>query len=215
VRFRCFCRRIANPPVSSNPLSPEDHDAPDRLRQQVGEVVVTHRGPVFRVESCEVVDRSGRRARRDIVRHPGAVTVIPVLPDGRVVVIRNERIAVGERLLELCAGKLEPGEEPLVAAGRELEEECGYRAGRLEPLGMFYTSPGFADERMYVFLATELAPVERRLEPGEEIEVEIRSLAELEASIASGELRDGKTLGALTLWRTRSDRSRSQTPEPT
>lgn len=170
------------------------------LTQRMGTPTVTHSGPVFRVESYQVTDRQGRVARRDVVRHPGAVTVIPRLADGRLVVIRNERIAVAERLLEFCAGKLEPGEVPAAAAGRELEEETGYRAGRIEPLGMFYTSPGFADERMFVFLATDLTPVERRLEPGEEIDVEIRSVDELLSMIASGELRDGKTLGALMLF---------------
>lgn len=168
-----------------------------------GSVQVTHTGPVFRVERCEVRDRQGRVARRDMVRHPGAVTVIPVLPDGRLVVIHNHRVAVAERLLEFCAGKLEPGEEPAVAAARELEEECGYRAGRVESLGMFYTSPGFADERMHVFLATELVPVDRRLEPGEEIDVELCSADDLERRIASGEVRDGKTLGAYLVWRLR------------
>lgn len=161
---------------------------------------MTHTGPVFRVESLTVLDRLGRAARRDVVRHPGAVTVIPVLDDGRIVVIRNERIAVAERLVEFCAGKLEPGEEPAAAAARELEEECGYRATTVEPLGMFYTSPGFADERMFVFLARGLNPVERRLEPGEEIEVEITTVEELRAAIARGAVRDGKTIGALMLW---------------
>jgi ADP-ribose pyrophosphatase len=162
--------------------------------------IISHTGPVFRVESLTVLDRFGRAARRDVVRHPGAVTVIPVLDDGRIVVIRNERIAVAERLLEFCAGKLEPGEEPATAAARELEEECGYHAATVEPLGMFYTSPGFADERMFVFLARGLTPVERRLEPGEEIDVELTSVEELRAGIARGEVRDGKTIGALMLW---------------
>lgn len=179
------------------------------LKQRMGAPTVTHTGPVFRVESYQVTDRKGRVARRDVVRHPGAVTVVPVLADGRLVVIRNERIAVAERLLEFCAGKLERGEEPAAAAGRELEEECGYRAGRIEPLGMFYTSPGFADERMYVFLATDLTPVDRRLEPGEEIDVEIRSADELRAMIATGELRDGKTLGAFLLYQVASARAPS------
>lgn len=184
-------------PPASAPAQAPSGDRP--LRQRLGEGIVTHSGPVFRVERFEVTDRTGRKAIRDVVRHPGAVTVIPVLADGRLVVIRNERVAVGERLLEFCAGKLERGEDPAEAAGRELEEECGYRAGRIEPLGMFYTSPGFADERMYVFQASDLSPVERRLEPGEEIDVETRSVGELLRATVSGELRDGKSIASLLL----------------
>jgi ADP-ribose pyrophosphatase len=172
--------------------------------------IITHTGPVFRVESIETRDRLGRAVRRDVVRHPGAVTVIPVLPDGRLVVIRNHRVAVGRALVEFCAGKLEPGpdgsfggEDPRGAALRELEEECGYRARSIEPLGMFYTSPGFADERMFVFLATDLEPVEQRLEPGEEIAVEVVAETEFRRWIAEGIVVDGKTLGAYLLYDTR------------
>ena len=197
------------PPVTS-PASHSPNNTPpgpltgQAICQRPRSITITHTGPVFRVEQCEVVDRTGRVARRDIVRHPGAVTVIPVLDDGRLVVIRNERLAVAERLLEFCAGKLEPGEDPAAAAGRELEEECGFRASRVELLGMFYTSPGFADERMFVFLASGLQPVERRLEPGEEIDVETCTLEELLGRVAAGEVRDGKTLGAIMLWQSRT-----------
>lgn len=163
--------------------------------------MVTHTGPVFRVESLSVRDASGRVFRRDVVRHPGAVTTVAELGDGRLVLVRNRRIAVGKDLLEFCAGKLEPGEDPAVAAARELEEECGYRAARVEPIGTFFTSPGFADERMHAFVASGLEAIPRRLEPGEELEVETLAADEVERRIASGAMEDGKSIAAFFLWR--------------
>ena len=163
--------------------------------------MVTHTGPVFRVESLSVRDASGRIFRRDIVRHPGAVTVVAELGDGRLVLVRNRRIAVGRELLEFCAGKLEPGEDPAAAAARELEEECGYRAASVAPIGTFFTSPGFADERMHAFVATGLEPIPRRLEPGEELEVETLPATEVERRIAAGAMEDGKSIAAFFLWR--------------
>ncbi|MDZ4831942.1 MAG: NUDIX hydrolase [Phycisphaerae bacterium] len=167
------------------------------------ELIVTHSGPVFRVESVLVRDRDGRESRRDIVRHPGAVTVVAQCFDERFVMIRNARIAVAQTLLEFCAGKLERGEDPARAAVRELEEECGYSALRVEKLGTFYTSPGFADELMHVFFATNLVPTPRRLEPGEEIDIELVAADELERRIREGELIDGKSIAAWALWLTR------------
>jgi ADP-ribose pyrophosphatase len=163
--------------------------------------VPIHRGTVFAVERVTFRDGTGRDIVRDVVRHPGAVTVIPVLDDGRLVMIRNWRVAVGGWLDEFCAGKLEPGEDPAVAAGRELEEETGHSAARLRAVGTFFTSPGFADERMHVFEARGLSRVPQRLEEGEQIEVVLRTVAELESMIASGELTDGKTIGAYALWK--------------
>jgi ADP-ribose pyrophosphatase len=180
-------------------------------------VTVTHTGPVFRVERFAMACADGSERVKDVVRHPGAVTVIAVRGDASapgsadastlartpcctLVLVRNRRVAVDRWLLEFCAGKLERGEDPAVAAGRELEEETGYSAGRIEKLGAFFTSPGFTDEIMHVFLATELRPVPQRLEPGEEIEVVELDEATLRAAIAAGEILDGKTLGAYLLW---------------
>ncbi|HMN95431.1 MAG TPA: NUDIX hydrolase [Phycisphaerales bacterium] len=141
---------------------------------------------------------------RDIVRHPGAVAVVAALDDGRLVLVRNFRVAVDAWLVELCAGKLESGEEPADAARRELEEETGYAARSIVPMGSFYTSPGFADERMHLFAASGLTPVPQRLERGEQIEVVRHTFDELLAMIDSGELRDGKTIAGLMLWSRRS-----------
>jgi ADP-ribose pyrophosphatase len=156
---------------------------------------------VFAVERVAFRDDQGRELVRDVVRHPGAVTVIPVLDDGRLVMIRNWRVTVADWLDEFCAGKLERGEDPAAAAGRELEEETGYRASCIRKVGTFLTSPGFADERMHVYEARGLEAVPRRLEIGEQIEVSIRSEPELERMIAEGRMQDGKTLGAYLLWK--------------
>lgn len=162
---------------------------------------IVHEGPVFRVETFQYQDPCGSQVRKDVVRHPGAVTVIPVLDSGQLVMIRNQRIAVSNTLLEFCAGSLEPGEPPIQAAHRELREECGYRAQQMRSVGWFFTSPGFCDERMHVFEARGLEACGQKLEPGEMIEVVEKSLAEIQDAIAGGELVDGKTITACTLWR--------------
>ncbi len=128
-----------------------------------------------------------------------------------MVLVRNRRVSVAKWLLEFCAGKLEPGEEPVVAAARELEEETGLRAGKIESLGVFYTSPGFTDELMHVFLATHLTSVPQRLEAGEELEVVEVTSDELAAMIRAGSIQDGKTLGAYLLWSLRAARAAQPT----
>jgi len=170
----------------------------ERPRVQVESVL---RGEVFSVERLRFTDDAGREISRHIVRHPGAVVVVPVLDDGRLVMIRNHRVAVGAWLREFCAGKLEKGEPPAAAAGRELVEETGHDAAEIRELGSFYTSPGFADELMHAFEARALRTVPRRLEAGERIEVEIVAPEELEAMIRDGRVRDGKTIAAFALWR--------------
>jgi ADP-ribose pyrophosphatase len=158
-------------------------------------------GEVFSVDRVEWTDPGGRSLCRHIVRHPGAVTVVPELPDGRLVMIRNWRVSVERWLLEFCAGKLEPAEAPEAAARRELEEETGFRAGHVTRLGTYLTSPGFADERMHAFVARELVPVPRNLQPGERIEVVQHAPEEIERMIADGRLEDGKTIAAFALWK--------------
>lgn len=162
-------------------------------------VETPHRGKLFSVEVLSWTAAGGQMIRREVVRHPGAVLVVPRLDRDRLVLVRNFRVAVGEHLWELPAGTLEAGEEPDHAAGRELEEETGYRAGELDPLGEFFTSPGFCDELMRVFVADDLEWVGQRLEPHEEIEVAVVSRAEVQAMLDDGRIRDGKTMAALAM----------------
>lgn len=160
-----------------------------------------HRSRVFDVERFRYRDAAGREISKDVVRHPGAITVIPVDADGRILMVEVGRLAVRRFLREFCAGKLEPGEDPSAAAGRELEEEIGRRAARIEPLGSYFTSPGFCDERMHAFVARDLAEVPQRLEPGEEIRVVSLEPAEIDRQIRSGEIDDGKSIAAWHLFK--------------
>src|SRR5690606_9364977 len=156
-------------------------------------------GVKFDVEIRHVPTPDGGTARPEGGVHPGAVAILPLLDDWRVVLIRNHRLSIDRTLWELCAGTLEPGEEPAATAARELIEETGYEASDLEPLTTFYPSPGITTERMYAFRARGLRHVGQRLEATERIEVEARPLPEVLEMIRRGEIRDGKTI-ATVLW---------------
>lgn len=168
------------------------------------QVETTHNGSLFRVEILRRIDETGEEVVREVVRHPGAVLVLPLLDAATILMIRNFRIATGQRLWELPAGKLEPNELPEQAAARELEEETGHRAGRITKLGEFYTSPGFTDELIHVFLAEQLDYIGQRLEPGEDLIVEKVTRDDALMMAADGRLRDGKSIAALFLWTHRS-----------
>jgi ADP-ribose pyrophosphatase len=140
---------------------------------------------------------NGKQIQREVVLHPGAVIILPILADGRIVLIENARHTVGESLLELPAGTLEKGEPPDVCAGRELEEETGYRAARIESLGWFYTSPGILTEKMYAFVAQELTPGPQALEENETISVRPTPVREVVELIESNSIVDGKTIAVI------------------
>lgn len=151
----------------------------------------------FSVHAVEIRDRDGRIRTREVIRHPGAVVLLPVLNDGRVVMIKNHRHSVGQILLELPAGTLESGELPESTAARELIEETGYHAGKLEKLHTFYSCPGICDELMHLYLATKLTAGQPNREATEQIENRIVSRDEIAGLIAGGEIRDAKTLVGL------------------
>ena len=164
------------------------------------ETQIAHRGKLFSVEVLSWQDAEGRSLQREVVRHPGAVLIVPALSERELVLVRNVRVAVGARLWELPAGTLEAGEAPAAAAARELTEETGYRAARIDPVGEFYTSPGFCDELMHVFAASDLEHVGQDLDEGEDIEVDIVTVDETMAMIDDGRIRDGKTIASLAMW---------------
>lgn len=168
-----------------------------------------YQGHLFNVQVLSWTDDQGRTIRREVVRHPGAVLVVPVLDPTSVIMIRNHRVAVDEELWEFPAGKLEPNEQPQDAAMRELEEETGYRAAKMRKLGEFYTSPGFTDELMRVFVAEGLAFVGQRLEAGEEIEAEGVALDDALAMVYDGRIRDGKTVAGLLMWQCQREACRA------
>lgn len=146
----------------------------------------------------ELVERDdGAVVRCETILHPGAVVILPILDDGRIVCVRQYRHAVRQRLLELPAGTLEVGEEPVACAHRELIEEIGMAAEELIPLGELFPAPGFCNERQHLFCARKL-----RAQPGvgdedEDITVEIYALSELFDSIQSGSLSDAKSIAIL------------------
>ncbi len=144
--------------------------------------------------------------RRELVVHPGAVTILPLLDPRTVVMIRNYRFSVGAELLELPAGTLEPPELPIDCAARELQEETGYRADRFEPLCEFYTTPGFTNEHMHVFVATGLTRMEQQLDATEQIRVETMPLTDALAATIDGRIVDGKTIASLQVYHYRFGR---------
>lgn len=167
----------------------------------------THRGRLLTVEVLSFTDGDGRSFDREIVHHPGAVVIVPVLDGDRLLLIRNDRVAVSGRLWELPAGTRDEGEDPRSTAARELEEEAGYRADRITDLGAFHTSPGFTDELVHAYVAEDLHFVGQRLEPGESIEVAELPLVEVLSMIDDGRLRDAKTIAALLMWRRRAEKT--------
>ncbi len=169
---------------------------------KLGERVV-HRGHLVTMAEATFADPDGEEFERDIVRHPGAVSVVPLLDGGAtVVLVRQYRSAIEGLLLEIPAGKLDvDGEAPEAAAARELEEEVGYRAGRLERLAEFYNSPGFSDEHSIIYAAADLEACELSAQGVEErhMSIEHVALVDVPAMIADGRLVDAKTIIGLTL----------------
>jgi len=170
-----------------------------------------HRGAQFELVTERVALPNGRSMLLDLLKHPGAAAVVPFLDDGRVLLIRQYRFAAGGYLLEVPAGKLDAGEAPETCAARELEEETGYRAGRLEKLGSIWPSPGFTDEKIHLFAAFELERAEQRLEADEIIELVPMAFETALRAIREGDIQDAKSGMALLLAaeKQRADRDRS------
>ncbi|MEE9404478.1 MAG: NUDIX hydrolase [Algisphaera sp.] len=156
-----------------------------------------HRGTRVTVRSFDLPQRGGGTLRREVVEAADAVVILPVTHDGRVVLIQNRRFALNETLWELPAGTLEEGEDPAAAAPRELAEETGYAAERIEPLTHFFVAPGFCTERLHAFKGTGLSEVGQTLDATEDIQVAIKTWPEVLAMIQNSTIRDAKSIATL------------------
>lgn len=169
-------------------------------KSKILESRVCFEGPVFSVRRDLVVEPNGVRATRDVVTHNGSVVVLPVFPDGRILLIRQYRHSVGEYLWELVAGRIDPGEKPLPAARRELLEETGYRARRLVKLFKAFPTPGFVAEFMIVYAATGLTPGPAHPEDDEKITARPFTVRQLERMMRRGTLRDSKSIAGILFY---------------
>lgn len=152
-----------------------------------------HKGKIFSLWGGQVALDNGDEAVREYVRHPGGVAIVPVV-DHNVILIRQFRMAIERELIELPAGLLEPDEQPIDCAGRELEEELGYRARQLIPLASYFSSVGFADERMHIFLALGLAKTKLNRDAEERISEVIMPIERVRAKLAAQDFEDAKTI---------------------
>ncbi|MBQ5406635.1 MAG: NUDIX hydrolase [Oscillospiraceae bacterium] len=158
---------------------------------------VKYKGVIVTVRLDRAELHTGRIVRREVVEHPGGVTILPIDGDGNCYLVRQFRYPFGKMLLEAPAGKLEPGEEPRASAVRELSEETGFTADELVYMGPNYTSPGFSTEVLHIYLALGLHAGESHPDENEFLNVEKYSLKELSAMVMRGEIEDGKTIIAV------------------
>jgi ADP-ribose pyrophosphatase len=195
---------MADTPASGTAALP----APHALDERVIASETLQRGRYIEYRNVTIERPDGSQGTRDIVWHPGAVAMVALDEDRRILLVRQYRVAAEATLLELPAGTLDVDagtggiEDPDAAAARELEEETGYRAGRLERIADFWTAPGFATERMFLYLATDLRPADAdRLGPDEDEHLELERLPWREAvtAVERGEIRDAKSIAGILL----------------
>jgi len=161
---------------------------------------VIFEGKSFGVRRDELIEPTGVRTVREVVTHPGSVVVLPVLPDGKIILVRQYRHATGRYLWELVAGRMEKGENPKKGAARELAEETGYRAKKFNVFLDVFPTPGFLQERMYLLLADELTPGQASPEDDEKLVVAAYSKKQLEEMIRTGQMRDAKSIAGLLFY---------------
>ncbi len=177
-------------------------EATEQKTVQVLSSKVVHRAPVFQVTSDEVIEPSGVKARRDIIRHPGSVVILAIderKSEPSVLLIKQYRYAANQELWELPAGRIDEGEDALAAAKRELAEETGYSASEWKPALYYYASPGFLDETMSIFAARDLRKGKASPEEDEVITCKLVPLGKAVRWVMSGKVHDGKAIAGV-LW---------------
>jgi len=161
--------------------------------------IFTGRAISLRIDTVRRSD--GRETTREIIEHAPVIAVLAIDDNDNLLLVKQYRTPAEKELLEIPAGGIEPGEEPVDAAIREMQEETGFKPGKLVRLGGFYSTPGFSNEYLHVFLATELAPGRLYAEDTDEIELVRIPLSEIKGLVLNGQIEDAKTLAALTLLR--------------
>jgi ADP-ribose pyrophosphatase len=151
-------------------------------------------GRVIKLDVLDVLLPNGQQSKREIVKHPGAVAIVALDDQRNILMVRQWRMAAERAMLEIPAGTLNPDESPLVCAERELQEETGQRAGKMEPLGAFFVAPGYTTEKIHLFLATDLSESRLPMDDDEFIELEHTPLEEALRRVNAGEIEDGKTI---------------------
>ncbi len=159
------------------------------------------KGKILTVKIDQVLLQNGNKSTREVVFHPGAVAVLPILANGDLILVKQFRYPVGVELLEVPAGKLDENESPKECALRELEEETGYKAQRIEYIGYIFTTPGFSNEKIYLYVAMDLIKTVQNLDQDELLKVEILRPQEVLNKCLNGEIIDAKTLSLLFLAR--------------
>jgi len=207
--------------VKNKPAKPKNKklgktSRPERVETaQIVSSEVVYTGPLFRILHDKLIEPGGRASERDIIRHNGSVVILAIdnsksKKDPYIVIERQYRHAANQFLWELPAGKLDPGEDALAGAKRELAEETGYAAKKWKPMVEYYASPGFLGESMKVFLAEGLVAGDAHPEDDEEIEFRLVRLSELLKVIDKGAILDGKTLTSVLLYARRTGRKRKK-----
>jgi ADP-ribose pyrophosphatase len=183
-------------PVSYKPIPQKDK------RLKVLRSKVVYQAPVFYVTSEQVKEPSGVKVRRDLIRHPGSVVIMALdetKTEARVLLIKQYRYAAGDEIWEFPAGRIDPGDTPLSGAKRELAEETGYKAREWKRALFFYSSPGFLDETMSVFLARDLVKGKAKPEEDEFITASLVPISKAVSMVMDGEIQDAKTIAGI-LW---------------
>jgi ADP-ribose pyrophosphatase len=173
---------------------------PPLVKARVLSSITVYEGPIFGIRRDKVIEPSGVRATREVITHPGSVVVLPVLADGRILLIQQYRHATRQYLWELVAGRMDPGETPKAAAARELIEETGYRAKRFRIFLDIFPTPGFLEERMFILLAEGLTAGEAEPEEDEKIISRSHDRKQLEEMIRGGKLRDAKSIAGILFY---------------